>query len=116
MTRARLYHNADCSKCRAALDLLLARDVDVEIISYLQHPPSAADLRELLRRLGLPARDLLRRSIPEAAHLLDPGIGEDAVLDALHANPAWLQRPIFVIGDRAVIARPPERMLDLLPK
>ena len=111
MTKARLYHNADCSKCRAALSLLLERGVDVEVVDYLVHPPSVDDLRELLRRLDAPAASLMRAADPAAAGL---PADDDAILAALAAAPERLQRPILVVGERAVIARPPERVLELL--
>ena len=114
MPTARLYHNADCSKCRAALALLLERGVDTEVVNYLDHPPSIEQLRELVAKRGVPARSLVRTSEADAAHLAAPDMSDDDILAALHANPRWLQRPILVIGDRAVIARPAERVLELL--
>ena len=113
MTRARLYHNADCSKCRAALSLLLERGVDVEVVNYLDHPPTVDALRDLVRRLGLPATSLLRSPGSDAG-TSDADVDEHAVLAALAAAPERLQRPILVVGERAVIARPPERVLELL--
>lgn len=114
MRHARLYHNADCSKCRAALVLLLERGVDVEVVDYLAHPPSVEDLRALVRRLGVPAASLLRS--PGAGDCAPPhaGADDDAIVAMLAASPDRLQRPILVIGERAVIARPPERVLELL--
>lgn len=114
MTAARLFHNADCSKCRSALALLLERGVDVEVVSYLEHPPAAAALRDLARMLGLRAAALVRPGEPGADRLLDPATPEDDVFAALAADPRRLQRPILVMGDRAVVARPPERVLELL--
>lgn len=116
MSTPRLYHNADCSKCRAALALLLDHGVSPMLVSYLDHPPSVADLRALLVQLGEPARALLRDTDDEARQLGldDPRLSDEAILEALHARPRLLQRPILVIGERAVIARPPERVLELL--
>jgi arsenate reductase len=116
MPDARLYHNADCSKCRAALALLLERGVDVEVVSYLEHPPTIDELRTLVRRLGVPAAALVRSAELDGhgASPAAPGVDEDTILQALAASPRRLQRPILVVGDRAVIARPPERVLELL--
>lgn len=111
MPHARLFHNADCSKCRSALKLLIERDVDVEVVSYLEHPPTIGKLRDLMRKLGEPASALLRAG--DDAPALDTA-DEDAVLQALVADPRRLQRPILVVGERAVIARPPERVLELI--
>lgn len=112
--QARIYHNPRCSKSRQALELLEARNVDVEVVLYLQSPPSKADLRRLLVKLGAPARDIVRTNEPEyrAAGLVEPT--DEELLDLLAAQPKLLQRPIVVVGERARIGRPPERVLDLL--
>jgi arsenate reductase (glutaredoxin) len=112
----RLYHNPRCSKSRAALELLRARDLQVEVVEYLQDPPSPETLREVLACLGIAPRDLLRSGEAEYQSLgLDaPDIGDDALVSAMSAHPRLIERPIFVCGGRAVIGRPPERVLDLL--
>jgi arsenate reductase len=117
MTPSRLFHNPRCSKSRQALALLEARGVQPVIVPYLEQPPSPAELRELLTQLGLPVRELLRRGEPEieALGLDDPAASDDALIDAMAAHPRLIERPIFVFGGRAVIGRPPERVLELLP-
>jgi arsenate reductase len=112
----KLYHNTRCSKSRGALELLNARGIEPELVYYLETPPSPAELRELLRLLGTGARGLLRTGEPEyaALGLDDPSLGEDALLDAMAAHPKLIERPVFVHGGRAVIGRPPERVLELL--
>jgi arsenate reductase len=112
----RLYHNPRCSKSRGALDLLRERGEDPVIVSYLDTPPTVDELRGVLRLLGLPARALLRTGETEYAELGldDPALGEDALLRAMHAHPRLIERPIFVKDGRAVIGRPPERVLELL--
>lgn len=116
MPAARLFHNPDCSKSRAALDLLRAHGVEPEVVDYRAHPPSVDELRGLLRLLGVPARDLLRSGDDEARALGldDAALSDEAVLRAVCAHPRLMQRPILVWGERAVIARPPERVLELL--
>jgi len=115
-TPARLFHNPRCSKSRGALEMLRERGIEPQILPYLEQPPSVAELRELTRQLGLPTRALLRTGEPEYAELglADPTLADDALLAALHAHPRLIERPIFVHGDRAVIGRPPERVLELL--
>lgn len=112
----KLYHNTRCSKSRGALELLEARGLQPELVYYLETPPSPAELRELLRILGTGARGLLRTGEPEYAELglADPALGEDALIDAMAAHPKLIERPVFVHGGRAVVGRPPERVLDLL--
>jgi arsenate reductase len=110
------FHNPRCSKSRGALDLLRERGIEPELVAYLDAPPSPADLRELLRKLGLPARALLRTGEPEYRDLGldDDSLPESRLLEAMATHPKLIERPIFVVGDRAVIGRPPERVLELL--
>lgn len=116
MPPTRLYHNPDCSKSRAALALLRSHGVEPVQVDYRATPPTVDELRDLLRLLGVPARDLLRTGDDEARALGldDPALPDEAVLQALARHPALMQRPILVHGDRALIARPPERVLELL--
>ena len=113
-----LLHNPRCSKSRAALELLRQHGVSPRIVSYLDAPPSADELRALLRQLGLPARDLLRSGEPEytALELADPALGDEQLIAAMAAHPRLIERPVFVHGGRAVIGRPPERVLELLDR
>ena len=112
----RLYHNPRCSKSRAALELLRARGIEPEVVLYLEKPPKAAELRELAELLELDARALLRRGEDEyaALGLSDAKLAESALLAAIAEHPRLLERPIFVHAGRAVIGRPPERVLELL--
>lgn len=114
--RPTLYHNSRCSKSRGALELLRARGIEPEVVYYLETPPSPAQLRELLRMLGLPARELLRKG--EDAYrklgLDDASLSEDALIEAMAEHPKLVERPVFVNGGRAVIGRPPERVLEIL--
>ncbi|MFY8117499.1 MAG: arsenate reductase (glutaredoxin) [Roseateles sp.] len=111
-----LFHNPRCSKSREALALLEERGVTPEVREYLKTPLSLAELHQLRALLGLPARELLRSGEEEYAQLdlARPELSEDALLQAIAEHPRLLQRPILVRGERAVIARPPERVLDLL--
>lgn len=112
----RLYHNSRCSKSRAALDLLQSRGLEPELVYYLETPPDEVELRAMLDALGLPARALVRTGEPEfaALGLADPSLGDDALVAAMATHPNLIERPVFVHGARAVIGRPPERVLELL--
>ena len=116
MTDAVLFHNPRCSKSRAALALLRERGVSPRIVAYLEVPPGVDELLTLLRQLGLPARALLRDGEPEYAELglADPRLDDGQLIAAMAAHPRLIERPVFVHGDRAVIGRPPERVLELL--
>lgn len=110
-----LYHNPRCSKSRQALALLRERGIEPRIVHYLETPPDAAALRRLLAALGIPARDLLRKGEPEyaALGLADPALDDNALVEAMAAYPRLIERPILLHGERAVIGRPPERVLEL---
>lgn len=112
----RYYHNPRCSKSRQALTLLQERGIAPELVAYLEQPPSPEALRALLAKLGLPARELLRRgeTLYKTLGLADPSLSEQQLIEAMAAHPILIERPIFEHGARAVIGRPPERVLDIL--
>jgi arsenate reductase len=112
----RIYHNSRCSKSRATLALLEQRGEPVEVVNYLDTPPSVAELKHLLDLLGLPARGLIRTGEDEyaALGLDDPALGEDALLAAMAAHPRLIERPIVVANGKAAIGRPPEAVLAIL--
>lgn len=114
-TPLRIYHNARCSKSRAACSLVAERGLDAEIIDYLQTPPSVAELRDLLRKLGMAPSELVRRGETVfKEHYAGRVLTEEDWLEALAMHPILIERPLVVCGDRAVVGRPPERVLDLL--
>ena len=110
-----LLHNPRCSKSRAAKSLLEDRGARFEVRLYLDDPLSKSELAELHRRLGRPAREWVRRGERGFAAA---GLGKDSddgsVLAAIADHPELLERPILVRGDRAVVGRPPEQVLELL--
>ncbi len=110
-----LLHNPRCSKSRAAKALLEERGAAFQLRLYLEDPLSRAELAELRRRLERPAREWVRRGEPAfAAAGLDAASDDRAVLDAIAKHPELLERPILVRGERAVVGRPPEQILELL--
>ena len=112
---AELYFNPACSKCRTARSILAERGVDAEVVRYLDVPPTREDLQRLMGLLGIEdPRQMMRAGEPVYDELGLAGASPDELLDAIVAHPILLERPIFVIGDRAVVARPPERLLELL--
>ncbi|TRO11506.1 arsenate reductase (glutaredoxin) [Ectopseudomonas mendocina] len=116
MTDLTLYHNPRCSKSRGALELLEARGVQPNVVRYLETPPSASELESLLSKLGIPARDLLRSGEDEykTLGLSDTSLSEAQLIDAMVKHPKLIERPILIAGDKAVIGRPPEKVLELL--
>ena len=110
-----IYHNPRCSKSRSALALLEERKVPLRIVEYLKEPPTRAELATLRRKLGLAPSEWIRKNESEyKAAGLDAKSAEDKVLDAMAKHPILIERPIIVRGDRAVVGRPPERVLELL--
>ncbi len=110
-----IYHNPRCSKSRNTLALLEQNGVYPKIILYLETPPSSTDIAGLLRKLGLTAAQLVRRGEDEYKA---SGLGKDSsdkeILAAMAKHPKLIERPIVVRGNRAVLGRPPENVLELL--
>ena len=117
MTDLTLYHNPRCSKSRAALELLEARGLTPNVVRSLDTPPSVEQLRDLVSKLGIPARQLLRSGEEEyqALNLADSSLSEEQLLEAMAAHPKLIERPILIVGARAAIGRPTENLLELLP-
>ena len=115
MGSLRIYHNAACSKSRGACALVEEAGVRAEIVDYLETPPTRAELEGLLKKLGMKASELLRRGEPVfQEHYAGRDLSEAEALDAMLAHPILMERPIVVRGDRAIVARPPERVRELL--
>ncbi len=112
----RIYHNNRCSKSRATLALLEERGGEVEVINYLDTPPSATELAGLLQKLGMTARELLRTGEEDyrALGLDNPALDDDALIAAMVAHPKLIERPIVVANGKAALGRPPETVLAIL--
>lgn len=117
MTDLTLYHNPRCSKSRGALELLEARGLAPTVVRYLETPLNAAQIQALLGKLGLSARQLLRTGEDEykSLNLSDPNLSESQLIDAIAAHPKLMERPILETADKAVIGRPPENVLEIVP-
>ena len=110
-----LYFNPSCSKCRTADALLKEHDVDATLVRYLQNAPTTDELIRLMQLLGIEdPRAMMRTGEPVYAELGLGGASNEQLVEAITRHPILLERPIFVVGERAVIARPPERLLELL--
>ena len=117
MTDLTLYHNPRCSKSRGALELLEARGLTPTVVRYLDTPLTAAQLTDLLRKLNISARQLLRTGEEDykILNLADHNLSEAQLIEAMATHPKLIERPILVVGDKAVIGRPPEKILEILP-
>ena len=111
-----IYHNPRCSKSRQTLALLEERGIAPRVVDYLKTPPSAAELKTILKQLGLRPRDLMRKGEPLYAELglKDRDLDDDALIALMVANPILIERPIVVSGGKAAIGRPPESVLEIL--
>ena len=111
-----IYHNPACSKSREALQILRDKNLTPEIINYLENPPTTEELRDLVAILGVSARDLLRTTEPDYkdAELDDYTLDDEKIIEAICEYPVLLQRPIVISDGRAVVARPPTRLLEIL--
>jgi arsenate reductase (glutaredoxin) len=110
-----IYYNPQCSKCRTAQGLLAERGIEAQVVDYLVHPPGLPELRLLMTQLGIEdPRQMMRTGEAVYAELELADQQGDDLLSAIAAHPILLERPIVVKDARAVIARPPERLLELL--
>ncbi len=109
-----VWFNPKCSKCRGAKELLEERGVDTEYYRYLDEAPTRAQLEDVLGKLGTDDPRTIVRTGEDAYTALGlAGADRDALLDAMAAHPILIERPIVIKGERAVVARPPEKLLDL---
>ncbi len=111
-----IYHNPRCSKSRQTLEILNEKDVDTEIVLYLENPPSPEEVASILQKLGLSSRDIIRKGEEEykLLNIKDQSLTENQLISFMSENPKLIERPIVVKDDKAIIGRPPENVLSLL--
>ena len=111
-----IYQKPTCTTCRAVYAALKEAGVDVDSVDYYTDPISKTKLRELLKKMGMKPRDLLRtkEEIYKKLRLGERELSDDAIVDAMIAHPDLIQRPIVEKGGRAILARPPERLKEIL--
>jgi arsenate reductase len=116
MSKITIYHNPRCSKSRQTLQLLEENGVSPEIVLYLETPPSADEINGLLKKLGLSARELLRKGEDayKENNLKDTSLTDEQLVAAMAEFPKLIERPIVVKGSKAVLGRPPENVLELV--
>ena len=117
MTEVTIYHNPSCGTSRNVLGLIRNSGVEPQVVEYLKTPPSRDELADLIRRMGVPVRDVLRRKgTPfDGLGLDDPSLTDDRLLDAMMAHPILINRPIVVTPLGVRLCRPSEAVLDILP-
>ncbi|USE34517.1 arsenate reductase (glutaredoxin) [Endozoicomonas sp. SCSIO W0465] len=113
---ATIFHNPRCSKSRQTLTILEEQGITPEVVLYLETPPDAGQLKTILGKLGINARDLLRKGEQEFKdnNLSDPSLTEEQLINFMCEFPRLIERPIVVNGEKARIGRPPESVLEIL--
>lgn len=111
-----IFHNPRCSKSRTTLSLLQDQGIEPEIRLYLQDPPDAAEIAEILSLLGKSPRELMRKGEAEYREqgLNDEGLDNKTLIAAMTATPKLIERPIVLANGKAAVGRPPESVLEIL--
>lgn len=116
MSELTIYHNPRCSKSRQTLALIQEKGIEPEIVLYLQNPPTIKELAEILKKLDINARNLLRKGEQEykTLKLANTDLCEQQLIEAMSKHPKLIERPIVVKAEKAVLGRPPENVLSLI--
>jgi len=110
-----IWHNNRCSKSRNAIQLLDEKKADYEVFYYLETPPNEKQIKELLSKLGMKAEDLIRKGEKDyKENFKGKELSEKEWISAMAKYPKLIERPILVKGDKAVVGRPTENLLELL--
>ncbi|QJE72197.1 arsenate reductase (glutaredoxin) [Aerophototrophica crusticola] len=117
MTEVTIYHNPSCGTSRNTLAMIRNSGVEPRVVEYLKTPPSRAELADLVRRMGVPVREVVREKGTPYAELGlgDPSVTDDQLLDAMAAHPILINRPIVVTPLGVRLCRPSEKVLEILP-
>ncbi|MEG6216261.1 arsenate reductase (glutaredoxin) [Enterobacter quasihormaechei] len=113
----KIYHNPRCSKSRDTLSLLKSNGIEPEVVLYLETPPDAQTIRQLLKMLNMSsARELMRQKedLYKSLNLNDTHLTEERLIQAMVDNPKLIERPIVVANGKARIGRPPENVLEIV--
>lgn len=110
-----VYHNNRCGKSREAIKLLEGNGVEFEIIKYLEHPPTIDELTELLQKLELSPLELVRQKEKVwLENFKGKELSDEDIIKAMIKNPILIERPIVIVGNKAIIARPPEKLNEFI--
>ena len=114
--KATIYHNMRCGTSRKTLEILENEGADVTVVDYLNNPPSREELKRLYDRAGMTPRDGLRakESLAQELGLLDPGVGDDEILEAMMKHPILINRPLVETGKGVRLCRPQDEVRAIL--
>lgn len=110
-----IWHNSRCSKSRQTLELLNNRGFEPNVVEYLKHAPEVKEIKDVLKKLELKPRDIMRKGevIYKELNLKDVD-DVNALIEAMFLHPILIERPIVITNDKASIGRPPESVLEIL--
>ena len=116
MSAYKIFHNSRCSKSRQALKILQDNYCDIEIINYLEIDLDVSLIKDILKKLSLKPRDILRTSEQDYKdnNLKEDDLSDDDLIDYMIKHPKLIERPIVIKGQKAILGRPPENVLELL--
>ena len=115
MSTIKIYHNPRCSKSRKTLEIIQQHGLEPEIVKYLESPPSEKEIGEVLSKLGLEPRELMRKNETEYKQFFtDDTLSNQALISLMHKYPKVIERPIVFSNNKVAIGRPPESVLDIL--
>ncbi len=115
MAEFTIYHNPRCSKSRETLALLQAKGIEPNIVEYLKTPPSASQLKSIVKQLGVKPQQLVRKGEEiYKSRYADKTLSDAQWIEAMVENPSLIERPIVIRGQRAALGRPPQNVLQLL--
>lgn len=111
----KIYHNRQCRKSRETLEIIRQAGHDPEIIEYLQDPPTIAELKDMLEKMGKKPEEIIRKGEDIfKSNYKGKSLSDDEWLKVLVENPKLIERPIVVNGDKVVLGRPPENVKSIL--
>lgn len=116
MSEVHIYHNPRCSKSRETLALLQEQGIEPTITEYLKDAPNSDEIKSVLEKLGISARDLMRKGEEEYQNLnlANPELSEEELIQAIANHPKLMERPVVVVGNQARIGRPPHTVLEII--
>lgn len=110
-----IWHNNRCGKSRSALQILEEKGIKPEVVKYLEDTPSAKEIKDVLKKAGIKAHDLIRTGEDVYKEKYKgKNLSEEEWVQAMVENPILIERPVVIHGNKAVIARPPERVLEII--
>tara|TARA_R110002072_G_scaffold293232_3_gene462432 strand:- start:2502 stop:2840 length:339 start_codon:yes stop_codon:yes gene_type:complete len=111
----KIYHNPRCRKSREGLQIVVDSKQDIEVVLYLENPPSEQELKSIISKLGILPIELVRKGEADwKENYKGKALSDDEIIKAMVSYPKLIERPIVIKGDKAIVGRPPEKIKELL--